>query len=268
MDLAEEVAKAVVESVLRGSVMDFIEDQSQGSHDFHLTLPDGNVAALEVTTATDQEYRGTAAAIFDPQLGGNPVAIGKCGNVWILDVHKTARIARIRSEVAQYLTAIESAGIQLFAPWDSVREHEAVVAIMADLGVVAGAVFPTAGPGRAYLQIAGEPGMADVEQVLAPISVVSQKSDNRRKLAATEAAERHLFVFIDDSESDALASLLICHPPTDPPNLPSEITHLWVATYFGKRDQFVYWRTDESGWLEPGTVSPSSSEAPEEETQA
>lgn len=70
VDLAEKVAKSVVEELIPGARMYFQERQHDGGHDFDLVLPDGSTAALEVTASKDFELENTNAAIRLEKHGG------------------------------------------------------------------------------------------------------------------------------------------------------------------------------------------------------
>lgn len=108
------MAKVVVEAEHPGSKMRRIESQSAGEHDFDLLLPDGSVATVEVTAAMDEDARAATAAIFDRAAGGNPVVVGECRSVWIVELHPKSRIARVRTRIGGYLSRLEAAGIEHF----------------------------------------------------------------------------------------------------------------------------------------------------------
>jgi hypothetical protein len=60
--------------------------------------------------------------------------------------------------------------------------------------------------------------------------VVAAAESNLAKLAAAEADERHLFVWIDPSQSSAEAAVSLGRPLGAPPTLPPLIDTVWLGT--------------------------------------
>lgn len=89
MDHAENVAKTIVEGLLPGSRMAFNVDQSSGVHDFDLQLPDGTVAAVEVTAAVDEVRMRTTAAILAHAKGGPAIKTHRCKKDWYIEPQST-----------------------------------------------------------------------------------------------------------------------------------------------------------------------------------
>ena len=69
MDHAESIAQRLFEAVLIDARMEYCCDQSQGQHDFDLRYSDGRVAAVEVTSAANEQRERTNAAITDKRKG-------------------------------------------------------------------------------------------------------------------------------------------------------------------------------------------------------
>jgi hypothetical protein len=63
---------------------------------------------------------------------------------------------------------------------------------------------------------------------------------NKEKLGKAGTNERHLVVYIDLMSLPHIA-LTDCDPPLVLPNLPDEITHIWLVTEYEKADRFVVW---------------------------
>jgi hypothetical protein len=87
----------------------------------------------------------------------------------------------------------------------------------------------------------GEGGFALPKRVEQAIEAEMSKEDNRRKLAASGASERHLFVYVDSRNYMPWCALVNAQPPEQPPSLPEEITNVWAATETGLLDEFVLW---------------------------
>ena len=106
MDLAEKIAKSVVEELIPRARMRFREQQHDGSHDFDLILPDNTTAALEVTASKDFPLERTNAAIRLEKHGGHFIPTVKCQNDWSIDPLPNARINRVRAEADYYLPGL------------------------------------------------------------------------------------------------------------------------------------------------------------------
>lgn len=75
---------------------------------------------------------------------------------------------------------------------------------------------------------------------------VASASDNREKLANSGAAERHLAVYVDHSATSVLMGLRDFRPPAELPDLPAEITNLWVFAESYGAGRYVVWRAGEN----------------------
>jgi hypothetical protein len=87
----------------------------------------------------------------------------------------------------------------------------------------------------------------------------SSRSDNLRKLDASGAPERHLFVVVPgfSSGSFAVSDLLISPSaplPVVPPALPEQITHVWAASTWDSGDGFRW--SPGAGWQRFVKVDP------------
>jgi hypothetical protein len=85
------------------------------------------------------------------------------------------------------------------------------------------------------------------------------QAHNVRKLAASDARERHVFVLVPGFTSApfAVIDLLIAVNaplPTIPPVLPSEVTHVWAMSGWSTGDGFR-WSPD-TGWTRFTKVEP------------
>ena len=250
MKKAERIAKLVVEAILPGAEMHLYEDQSGGRHDFDLCLPSGEMAALEVTTSTNEQLRSTIAAICDPRRGGHFVPTRRCQKDWSVHLRPGASIKKIRSCVDQYLADVEAAGLQRFiAPTDCAR-YPAVDQIYRDLAIEAGEVTVWKQPGQIGIWLP-DGGEFTGEHVQSAVRAEAFKGDNRTKLGKTGCCERHLFVYVDPWNYPTWKSLLDEHAPAEPPELPNEISHVWVVSETRDPGRLVVWRGGaDVGWSE------------------
>jgi hypothetical protein len=79
--------------------------------------------------------------------------------------------------------------------------------------------------------------------------------DVPRKLAASGYPERHAFIWATVTTPYEIASILDGDAlPTEAPDLPDGVTHLWVGGWYaGPRT--LYWRPDH-GWSEAYRIPP------------
>ena len=93
---------------------------------------------------------------------------------------------------------------------------------------------------------------------------IKRRPSDVAKLAASGAAERHLFiwsgVFAEGLVELRALGLDIEALPQRPPRLPGAVTHLWIANEGSRPSRIVHW-SPVDGWVEAGQISdrPSSS---------
>ena len=110
----------------------------------------------------------------------------------------------------------------------------AVRRIYQDLYIDYGSVTKWKNPGYIGLTSPGGGGTITPEHVQEAVKREVRKEDNQNKLNLADSnKERHLFVYVDGDNYLSWASLR----DTDlsslkPPQLPPEITHVWVASEF------------------------------------
>ena len=81
--------------------------------------------------------------------------------------------------------------------------------------------------------------------------------DVPRKLAASGHPERHAFIWATFTTPYEIASILDGEAealPTEAPQLPDGVTHLWVGSWYASR-RTLYWRPDH-GWSEAYRIPP------------
>lgn len=255
MDRAELLAKAIIEQLVDGAQMHFQEVQDAGQHDFDLLLPEGEIAAVEVTTSADQELECTSASIREPKKGGSFVPTSKCKKDWTVHPLKEAKIANIRKNVDTYLAAIEATGIERFFSQIDAVEYPLVMRIFCDLRIEAGSVTKWKKPGQIRIAPPGGGGMVDSSEVQNAVYREASKKDNRRKLSKSGRRQRHLFVYVHPRNYLPWVSLVDTCPPLGEVFLPEEITHIWVSVDSRDKNEFVVWRAQNgSEWSNSGTV--------------
>ena len=230
--------------------------------DLRIERSDGSVIYAEVVTDFDPSYAQLFAELL--KSGGQiPMRVEdlRSDRIWFLTVTGSFQVARLRWSVTTALTKLAAAG-QLyevaaeFEPRVPSGQRAEVVELVA-LGVVGLFSRPTnpGEPGAVLIYPDGVSGPVDpdwpaflgwLESRLAS----EQWADVRRKLAATGAAERHVFVGVTFSFGEAFFALACEHSTLPPraPRLPPEITHLWVMPVLGL-GRCLTW-SSESGWID------------------
>lgn len=248
MDYAERVAKHILETLLPGASMVF-RDPGTGGHDFDLTYADGTTVPVEVTASMDRVQVETYAAIRER---GGFVTRQKCRMDWLVHPLPGANIKRIRRKIDEYLADVETDGLS-YAHTHAHAHMYPSVGRLQDLGVESAGVAKWKRPGI-HIGYPGSGGAVGAECAVEAIDLEARKDDNRRKLAATEAPTRHLFVYVDALNFLPWRGVRDFDPAGLAPSLPEEITDVWAAAGAGRPTQYSVWRGDAKGWRVVGTV--------------
>lgn len=238
----------------------YVERQSNGECDFVVTIA-GLRAPLEVTRYTSARYRAFHAQLRGKGPLSQAVARAACVSDWIVMPSRSADIRDVRAKVAQYLAAIESEGHTAFDIATEDGASPAVQAIWRDLRVPDGFQVP-GDEGLIHFELPSEHALLSEDQIAEAVREVSRRPDNLRKLSALVAPERHLFVFLDFYSypvDEAMRANLV---PSDPPDLPQDVTHVWLARAVdgGSRHQ-VWLGSAAEGWCDLGVVDASRNAA-------
>lgn len=249
MDHAERAAKHILETLIPGARMDF-RDPGTGGHDFDLTYADGTTVPVEVTASMDRVQVETYAAIRER---GGFVARQRCGLDWLVHPLPGANIKRIRAQIDAHLAELETTvGLSYVNTYAHADLYPSVRRLQ-DLGVESAGVVKWKQPGI-HIGYPGTGGAVGAECAVEAIDLEARKDDNRRKLAATRAPARHLFVYVDALNFLPWAGLREFDPAGLAPSLPEEITDVWAAAGAGRPTQYTVWRGDSTAWRSVGVV--------------
>lgn len=241
MNHDERLAQRIVQAAMPELQLDFILDQSKSVADFSIEKSGIECGLLEVTRFTDQIREQLRKEIRKAWF----IERKHCESDWIIYLSRRARVKQVREHADQYLREIEKDCMDEFSSLIHSR-YESLRRIWDDLSIEAGKVKKWKRPGIGMTDI-GSGGTARPETVWASVKQEVCKDDNRSKLNSACFENRHLFIVIDGFQGPAYVSIRNCEPPNDVPELPAEITHLWVAAEEGC---LVYvWRADSNGWL-------------------
>lgn len=238
----ERLAVQVVERLLPGSRMRFVETQDQGEHDFDLVLADGDIAPLEVTEVTSAEWRAMSAALDATRFLPRTL----CQNDWRVTPAPGSSVRRLVANLDAYLAAIEAEGKTRFFSSLHASESTAVRRIWEDLGITAGGVLPTPRPGIS-IGLPPRGGLVSCRFAIKAAQNAAWMEDNRRKLRSHPSGRGDLFVWISEDHKPAWMGMTE-RAPTHLPSLPEEVSCLWLATLTAGGADFIVWRTDGQEW--------------------
>jgi len=241
MDRAEKITKLVIEAILPAR-LEYRVQQSNGKYDFDLEYFDGRLAALEATASIDRAQLEFLAAIKRQKKGAPGFPAEKCRSSWMISARSSARATVLRQKLDIYLSVLELNGISRFSLVD--LDIPSVSAICNDLEVEHGFVVLTSTPPAIYVLPAGAGAVIDPANAIEAGWRESWKDDNRKKLRASHAAERHLVVYIDLLHDSAWTAMNWAEPPPQIPDLPPEITHIWLLAEGETPGEVVIWRAE------------------------
>ena len=257
MRRSERLAKAVVEAIIPGSRMMFRNSQANSEYDFDLWLHDGSKAALEVTASVDRDDLRAIVAITDPRKGGQFLAAQHCRYTWHLQPTPGARIDRIREQADQQLARLEVLDVREFGVHAKGIDHAVAAQVAAILRVDSAKTLPWIKPPQIIIGMPGRGGLVTYDSITTVLSDEALKPDNRKKLGlAAGTIDRHLFVVVDPTSQDAWGALLVgSQTPLREPELPSEITHGWIACQSSSTDPVrAMTYTRGTGWRDWGML--------------
>ncbi|MEV7212693.1 hypothetical protein AB0O31_06340 [Kitasatospora cineracea] len=264
----EYEAKRIVERVT-GIILEHAD--TDGGVDY--LSADGR-SAVEVTRVTDGRKRAGREALAASREAGMPA--GELRTCWLVFVPET------QSKLKVFLRRVHPALVELEEAGETLFDRERAAIHLMQQGplshvyrplIAAGVERASAVPNHAYrphshrvIPSLGSGGSCSgSDQALdLLIEALGKKEDNPKKLKASGAEERHLFVWLDDDTRLDIARPLSREAPSwaderfgmpsSRPALDSAITHLWV----------VHQRSG-MGWLWDGWIwrrLPGFSESP------
>jgi hypothetical protein len=211
---------------------------AEGTHDLDVELPDGRRIALEVTSAGDEGIESLRSAAFKvwkaPSLNSD---------WWLgLPMEGQFSVKPAMANVVPHLAVLEQHDLRevggSLRPRDQIptdAHEDAVRAVRAvfNLGVRrATRLGPpnSSEPAKLLVSLSGSAG----SNFDAMNDLVAERARKKvDKLTAAAGHERHLFVWIRSSASDAELAIATLPPPASTPALADGIGVVWVATSGG-----------------------------------
>ncbi|MHC8609801.1 hypothetical protein ACW4FP_19345 (plasmid) [Paenarthrobacter ureafaciens] len=256
----EVAAKEVVERVLE---IQLDHADVNGGVDY---LSKDRRIALEVTTVTDEAKKDTRRTFEKSAKEGSAASLQTC---WTVTVSETQRPAKNFEQRVQPLIAeLESAGVKAFDEQDAAEhvydngEFSHIYKPLLDAGVSDARPLderPDCAE-HAHRVLRSTWGGGPVQDSNGSLVELTnelndpKRKDNRTKLQASGAKERHLFVWLDDDTAGSISHPLSHGAPSGAdeewgtpagmPPLHSAITHLWVM----HKRSGLGWRWDGEKW--------------------
>jgi hypothetical protein len=255
----EETARRIVEAVMRVPVVQHDHNVGRSIPDLRINYPDRPPAFVEVVADESENWRGLHEAL---NRGNKVLAVPGLRHNWWIWPHADARVKELEARLPELLRQLDEAG-ETFGQWvdtsldariqsspfyESIRKlrlHRLIAGPEADGAAIVRFVPPGAeGPSEVdFTRVGAWCG----EFLSAP-----RRADVRRKLVETGASERHAFVVVTISSEwsvwHALSEDSYPHLPPNPPQLPEEITHVWLMGDF--RSRCIAWLPDKGGWID------------------
>jgi hypothetical protein len=165
----------------------------------------------------------------------------------------------IREKADDYLARLEEDGVEQFS-WLE-RGPQSVDDVRRDLNVTGAWVIAAGAPPTINIGLPGGGGAVGPSDAVEAGEREAWKADNRRKLGAAKTNERHLVVYIDPMTGLPWMALTEFEPPSIPPNLPMEVTTLWLIGHSKNLNEnvneFVAWRAGiNEAWAATTIVCP------------
>jgi len=250
----ERWAANCIHHALVAEVRENDDGSSPGMHDLEIVYENEPPAAVEVTAAADADsielwnlVNGSGRWV-EPDIAGG----------WLVALLPQARAQRLRAELPALLDELERERVSevRVEPWSTGR----IERVASELGITHLVQSGTSYPGSIYftIELPDERSGGFVPQTGDPLArwlsgwiMQPQQAHNLRKLMDSGAQERHLFVILPgfaDAPFSVVDLLMREHPPlpTQPPTLPTEVTHVWIMSTWSA-GLGIRWSRD-SGW--------------------
>jgi hypothetical protein len=215
-------------------------------HDFDVYLDDGRVIAVEVTRYNDeaQVEQQAAAARDDPRYPSLRYH-------WHVGMGPRYNVKTVRREAPDLLASLEARSFDMVPNVnDPAWNRDAAFESLRKLGVrlvyrLGAADGVGGGLDMGPAPLAG----ATAADVLVDVAErVAWRKGKAAKLSAAQADEGHLFVWVETSQTAAMAAMRSGMMPKRSPDLPADIDAVWLAT--GVHPPEVWQYDGRHGWID------------------
>jgi hypothetical protein len=243
LDPDEEAAGEIVAELLGGTAVPRdVPGAAEKTHDLDIKLPDGRRIPLEVTAAADEALEALAKAALHTKHQAPTLS----QDWWVgLPMDGKVKVKPLMKAVIPLLETFETHGVTQVSrfPRDKPAGSE---------GEAAEAARALHGLGALHAHAIGPPKPGEVTQIFTSLAgsagsdfesmndlVAERASKKVEKLIAAGGDERHLFVWLRGSASDAQLAMTTLPPPGSVPEIPEGIDVVWLAV--GVPGQPVSW---------------------------
>lgn len=238
-DHFETTAASLLES-LTGLTTRSIESQAHGEHDYELLDRGIAVGGMEVTRSVDRQQVEAYDILMKRR---HHIDAPKLRYGWLVYTGVGMNLRQLKNSLEPKLSVLEQRGITDFnsSIWSDPAPD--IMEQLLKLKVLGGSVISRRLTKRISVSFPSEPA-ARIHPGLVHEAAMNEvgKADNMRKLRAIEGDQRHLFVMIDVLNYPAWKALIDGAPPPDILDLPSNVTHLWVAASTRRSLGWVVWK--------------------------
>jgi hypothetical protein len=251
----EGVAGLIIARYTGASVVIQDDGSQDRMPDIRIDYPDRFSAYVEVVSDIDRSYAALVRRVADPRSNWTSRNLSYA---WVLTVSTDCRVDALEPRVIELVAALEASGL---GPASGILDLSTPlthpVAELHDMGVVDarshGAVKGELGSIRLVAEGIESPYSTNWQLVGAWIEDMLASpdlDDVRKKLAATGAEERHVFLGVTfSSPGEVFFALQRGKGLPLPTTLPSEITHLWLMRATSPGGRCLHWTPNE-GWID------------------
>lgn len=260
-DKAAQWARVIIEHELNRPVA-LHDDGSQPSmYDLRIGPVDSPEMAIEVVGALDAQFSET----WNVGPAREPLRLRIEGD-WIIAPSRDASVRTIKQRVEPILRELEEQGrFTIHVDEDLAWYDKRLFHMFESLKITYAACYNRVGNGLVSMVMEGNGGVVDeagngMAQWLDAFLHDPQRADVLSKLNKSCATERHVFIPVSPQgapwQIESYLMLGLDSLPAAAPNLPTEVTGVWVAHTFPFNGRGVRW--DRGGWHIFEVTEPSS----------
>lgn len=240
----ELIARKILEICFSGVEVRRHETTSGQREYDYAVIQDGNtIAAVEVTATTCEARRRLKEQL---KSWGYRIPSQRLRKSWCVFLASwTPGVSKISEEVIDCLAQFENHTITWFIAETSFSKTSHIQELYdkaRGLGIKWAKCSPSEQPAIMMLAASEEMFRSSEDYANPTVKRLAWKEDNREKLGASSTSRRILFIVVD-VETDYPLWKQVCDfsPPENPPQLPREVTEVWMSSRC-RDGNFIVWR--------------------------
>ena len=256
----ELIARKILEICFFGAEVRRHETTSgQSEYDYDVVQNGDIIAAVEVTATTWEPEKRLIAQL---ESCGYRIQPGKLRKSWhVFLAFWIPGVSKISEELIDCLAQFENHAITWFIAETSFSETSHIQELYdkaRGLGIKWARCSPSEQPAITMLPAFEEVFQGSEDYANPTVQCLACKEDNRKKLGASSASRRILFIVVDEMTDYPLwKQMCEFSPPKNPPQLPREVTEIWMSSRCPS-GSFIVWRCQPpNGWEKLGFISPN-----------